>query len=141
MFGKVIDKIIIEDFDNYGVVFEKDKRYYKEASLDEVGIEDNRGNYFFAIKSDADLEQISCDINRVNQIYLFKFVSQCSYTAWLLRAFLNIKLEDTDNINNPRFVISNFNEEYIKPNLIVNTFEFSLSGDFNNCAIDKPCCC
>jgi len=141
MFGKIIDKIEIDGFDNYGVVFEKDSRYYKEKSLDEIGIEDGRKNYFFAIKSDADFEQIGCDINKVNQKYIFKFITQCSYTAWLLRAFLDTKLQDTGSISNPKFTITNFQEEYIRTNLIVNTFEFSLFGDFNNCEIEKPCCC
>ena len=141
MFGEIIDKIVIEDFDNYGVVFEKDGRYYKEKSLDEVGIEDGKGNYFFAIKSDAEFEQISCDINKVNQKYIFKFITQCSYTAWLLRAFLDTKLEDTGSIINAKFIITNFEEEYIRTNLIVNTFEFTFFGDFNNCTIDKPICC
>jgi hypothetical protein len=141
MFGKIIDKIEIDGFDNYGVVFEKDGRYYKEKSLDEVGIEDGRKNYFFAIKKEVEFEQLSCDINKLNQDYTFKFVTQCSYSSWIIRQFLNVKLEDIESISNAKFTIGVFNEEYIRTNLIVNTIEFNFFGHFNNCEIEKPCCC
>jgi len=141
MFGKIIDKIVIEDFDNYGVVFERDGKYYNENTLEEIGIEDNKGNYFFAIKSQIDYEQYGCSEKKVTQNYIFKFISQCSYTSWLLNQILNLTLVDIDPVSNASFIIKSFNEEYIKEKLITNTFDIDFFGDINDCIIEKPCCC
>jgi len=78
MFDEVINTIAIPNFTNLGVVFERDNKYFSVTNLNEVGYEDNQGNYFFAVRGEADNEQESCSVIRVLQSYTFKFISTCS---------------------------------------------------------------
>ena len=141
MFSKIIDKIAFQNFDNYGVVFEKDGKYFSENTLNEVGIEDNKGNYFFAIKSEIDFEQIGCAIKRLTQNYTFKFVTHKKSTNVILNNLMSLVLQDVDPISNTEFTLSTFFEEYVKENLLTNTFEIEFRGDLNDCAIDVSCEC
>lgn len=141
MFGKIINKIVFDGFDNYGVYFEKDSKYFNEITQEQIGIEDNKGNYFFAVKSGVDYEQISCVQRKVTQEYKFIFVTNCSFSAWLLNQFFKLVLTNIDPISNSKFMIKSFEENYYTKNIITNEFIIEFSGDVNNCDLEKPCCC
>lgn len=151
MFGKIIDTIYFgsNEIKNLGTVWEgKDSKgntaYYSVFDNEMVGIEDNKGEYFFAVKREVktDYKPIkSCRSLNLVQDYTFMIVSNCSLALWLMNEFNNMAFADTDNIDNVRLTINSAREVHKKDKLIVNEFDITFEGHLNKCEVIKPCCC
>lgn len=143
MFRESIDLITINNFDNYGVAYELNKVYYLYDNT-AIGFEDNRGNYFFALKGKTSIENsdnlTSCG-DSTSQEYTFYFVTTCSSELFLYNQLNTATGLDTDNIDNVKITINSITETNVTSTLLVTEIQVTLKGNINDCVVEVPCCC
>lgn len=144
MFTKPLNGLTIDKFSNKGVALEMDKKYYLISDNNEIGINDNMGNYFFSVKGkstiDYEVDGTSCGVS-ADQSYKLIFVSNCSKQLWIFAQLNLYSFPSTDNISSIIMTIESISESKVTNAIYVTEVEVSLRGDINNCQLVDECCC
>jgi len=150
MFDAVIDNITLNGFINKGssYFFKTDdngnKLYYSVKGNEAISVVDNLGEYFFAVKSNADIfgdKQTSCKSFSARQDYTLNVITNCPMSLWLVNQFNTMSYSDTDNIDKVKLTVNRITEVRKKEKLILHEIDVTIEGHINKCEVDKPCCC
>ena len=109
MFSQVIDAMYFYDnpsmqkIENLGVYYETNKQFFSEKNNEQIGYDDNRGLYMFAVQGKIDITQLnefqSCGSLRATQRYTLKFITDCNWTFWLMKKLQSLIFTNTYNID------------------------------------------
>lgn len=152
MFNEVIDAMIFFDnltlqkINNLGVYYELNKKFYSEKNNEQIGYDDNRGLYMFAIRDKVDVTQLnefqSCGSLQVTQKYYLKFLTDCSWAFWLMKDLQKKIFTSTANIDGITMLINTINETRLTESLLLTEIEVTFSGNVNDCDyLQLQCCC
>ena len=143
MFDATINAITISEFTNRGIAYKyKDKEYlFKNDEM--INVEDFRGKYFWALKEGVDYSAsdiTSCGYE-LSQIYIFKFVSDLPFTAFIIKHLIG-SINGIDNdVNLKGMSLVSSVESKITETLYLNEVKIELFGSLNSCNPVLPCKC
>jgi hypothetical protein len=151
MFSQVIDAMIFIDppsmqtIQNLGVYYETNKQFFSEKNNEQIGYDDNRGLYMFAVKGKIDITQLnefqSCGSLRATQRYTLKFITDCNWTFWLMKKLQSLIFTNTYNIDDIVLLMDTITETRLRDNLFLTEFDIILSGSVNDCDYSQEQCC
>lgn len=152
MFNEVIDamyffdNLTLQKINNLGVYYELNKKFYSEKNNEQIGYDDNRGLYMFAVRDKVDVTQLnefqSCGSLQVTQKYYLKFLTDCSWAFWLMKDLQKKIFSSTANIDGITMLMNTINETRLTESLLLTEIEVTFSGNVNDCDyLQLQCCC
>jgi hypothetical protein len=152
MFNEVIDamyffdNLTLQKINNLGVYYELNKKFYSEKNNEQIGYDDNRGLYMFAVRDKVDVTQLnefqSCGSLQVTQKYYLKFLTDCSWAFWLMKDLQKKIFSSTANIDGITMLMNTINETRLTESLLLTEIEVTFSGNVNDCDyVQLQCCC
>jgi hypothetical protein len=141
-----IDNLTLQKINNLGVYYELNKKFYSEKNNEQIGYDDNRGLYMFAIRDKVDVTQLnefqSCGSLQVTQKYYLKFLTDCSWAFWLMKDLQKKIFAETVNIDGITMLMNTINETRLTESLLLTEIEVTFTGNVNDCDYTQlQCCC
>jgi len=151
MFNEVVSAMIfmdppsMQEIKNYGVYYELNKKFYSEKNNEQIGYDDNRGLYMFAIRDKVDITQLnefqSCGSLQVTQKYYLKFLTDCSWAFWLMKDLQGRIFAETAHIDGITMLMNTINETRLTESLLLTEIEVTFTGNVNDCSYSQEQCC
>jgi len=134
-----------QEIKNLGVYYELNKKFYSEKNNEQIGYDDNRGLYMFALRDKVDITQLnefqSCGSLQVTQKYYLKFLTDCSWAFWLIKNLQDRIFAETANIDGITMLMNSLNETRLTESLLLTEIEVTFTGNVNDCSYSQEQCC